>query len=331
MQTRQLGQQGLEVSVIGLGCMGLTWAYGPTNEAESTQVLYRALDLGVNFFDTAEVYGPHTNEDLIGRALRSKTRDKFIIASKFGFTWNEQGEINGLDSSPVNIKKAIDGSLQRLGTDYIDLYYQHRLDPTVPIEDTVGAMADLVAAGKIRYIGLCEVGPATIRRAHAVHPLSVIQSEYSLWERGVEEKILPLLRELGIGFVAYSPIGRGFLTGKMTNLQQLHPSDFRQRLPRFQPENFAHNFKLVELLQKIAAAHQVTPVQIALAWLLKQMSGIVPIPGTKHIRYLEENVQSATLSLPEQAWQQVDELVTSFQFKGMRYPEANMKTIDRAE
>ncbi|WED43009.1 aldo/keto reductase [Legionella cardiaca] len=331
METRRLGQQGLQVSALGFGCMGLTYAYGPTNDVESMQVLNRALDLGINFLDTAEIYGPHTNENLLGRTLKSRPRDKLIIATKFGFSWNQQGEIIGLNSSPENVKKALEGSLRRLGTDYIDLYYQHRLDPAIPIEETIGAMADLVAAGKVRYLGLSEVGPNTIRRAHAVHPLSVIQSEYSLWERSVEDKILPVLRELGIGFVAYSPIGRGFLTGKITQVNQLDATDFRQRLPRFQPENFTHNLKLVKLIQEIAVTHHTTPAQIALAWLLRQGKDIVPIPGTKHLTYLEENIQSLRLELAENVWTKINELLASFQFKGMRYHEASMKIIAPSE
>lgn len=328
MQKRKLGQQGLEVSSLGLGCMGLTWAYGPTNEIESIQVIHRALDLGINFLDTAEVYGPYTNEELIGRALRKTARENIIIATKFGFTWNARGEINGLNSSPENIKKSIEGSLQRLGTDYIDLYYQHRLDPSIPIEETIGTMADLVTIGKIRYIGLSEVGAGTIRRAHAVHPISAIQSEYSLWDRGVEESVLPTLRELGIGFVPFSPMGRGFLTGKLKRLNELDKTDFRQRLPRFQAENFEHNFKLVEKVQEIAATNHVSAAQIAIAWLLRKGSDIVPIPGTKHVHYLEENVKSLTIDLPEFIWNKLDEVLLSFQFKGPRYPESSMKMID---
>jgi aryl-alcohol dehydrogenase-like predicted oxidoreductase len=331
MKQKKLGNQGLTVSALGLGCMGMSYAYGPADEQESLQVLDRARDLGINFFDTAEVYGPYKNEELIGRWLKNQARDKIILATKFGFTWGEDGRPNGVNSKPAHIKQSIEGSLKRLGTDYIDLYYQHRLDPETPIEDTMTALAELVHAGKIRYIGLSEVGIGTIRRAHAVHPVSAVQSEYSLWDRNVEEKILPLLQQLNIGFVPFSPIGRGFLTGKIENTHDLSQLDFRQLLPRFHDENIAHNLKLVELLKSIATANNVTPVQIALAWLLKQGDNIVPIPGTKHLKYLEENIKSASITLPESAWHTLDDFLATFEFHGVRYPDDLLKRIDRSE
>jgi aryl-alcohol dehydrogenase-like predicted oxidoreductase len=250
------------------------------------------------------------------------------IATKFAWRFNEKGQPIELDGSPAHIKKMIDGSLKRLGTDYIDLYYQHRLDPKTPIEDTVGAMADLVRMGKIRHIGLSEVGPGTIRRAHAVHPLTAVQSEYSLWERGVEEAVLPTLRELGIGFVAYSPLGRGFLAGRFKSVNDLEESDWRRNNPRFQAENFQHNMELVRIVKEIAAANDATPAQVALAWLLRQGSEVVPIPGTKQVRYLEENAQTVDLQLPPSAWSALDRALASFKVAGLRYPEAAMRSID---
>lgn len=331
MQTRKLGTQGLEVPALGLGCMGMSWAYGGRDDNESLRVLRRALELGVNFWDTAEIYGPFTNEELLGRALKEIPRPRVIIATKFAFKIGPKGEMAGLDSSPAHIKESIEGSLKRLGTDYIDLYYQHRLDPNTPIEDTVGAMADLIKAGKVRYIGLSEVGPGIIRRAHAVHPLSVVQSEYSLWERGVEEKVLPALRQLGIGLVAYSPLGRGFLTAKIKSLADLEEADWRRNNPRFVGENFAHNFKLVEVVQEIASAYKVTPAQVALTWVLRQGQDIVPIPGTKRVKYLEENAGAAVVKLPEAAWSALNKVLASFKTAGQRYPEEAMRMLDSTE
>lgn len=328
MQKRRLGWQGLEVSAIGLGCMGMSYAYGSADDEESVRVLHRSLELGINFWDTAEMYGPYKNEELLGRALKGARREEVVVATKFAWRFGEKGEPVALDGSPAHVKQAIDGSLARLGTDYVDLYYQHRLDPNTPIEDTVGAMADLVHAGKVRYIGLSEVGPGTIRRAHAVHPLTAVQSEYSLWERGVEEEVLPTLCELGIGFVAYSPIGRGFLTGRIKSVDDLEESDWRRRNPRFQAENFQHNLELVNIVKEIAAANNATPAQVALAWLLHRGPDVVPIPGTKHVRYFEENAQAVDLNLPESAWRRLDQALESFQVAGLRYPEAGMQTID---
>jgi len=328
MQKRKLGRQGLEVSALGLGCMGMSFAYGSADDTESIGVLHRSLDLGINFWDTAEMYGPYKNEELIGRALRGRRRDQVIIATKFAWRFGEKGEPIALDGSPAHVKEAIEGSLKRLGTDYVDLYYQHRLDPQTPIEDTIGAMADLVRAGKVRYLGLSEVGPGTIRRAHAVHPLSVVQSEYSLWERGVEESVLPALRNLGVGFVAYSPIGRGFLSGKIQSADDLEEADWRRRNPRFQEENLRHNLELVHAVKAIAAANKATPAQVALAWLLRQGEDIVPIPGTRHVRYLEENARAAELKLAESVWARLEQALVSFHVAGMRYPESGMRTID---
>jgi aryl-alcohol dehydrogenase-like predicted oxidoreductase len=328
MQKRKLGQQGLEVSELGLGCMGMSWAYGtPADESDAIKVLHRSLELGINFWDTAEIYGPFTNEALISKALKGKARDQIVIATKFGFKI-ENNENVGTNSKPEHVKEAVEGSLKRLGTDYIDLYYQHRLDPEVPIEDTVGAMAELVKAGKVKYIGLSEVGPNTLRRAHAVFPLSALQSEYSLWERTVEEKVLPTVRELGIGFIPYSPLGRGFLSGKLKNLDNLDTKDFRRTNPRFQGENFHHNLALVDVVEEIAAANKVTPGQIALAWLLKQGDDIVPIPGTKRIKYLEENAHAADIKLPTAAWTELNKVLSKFKTAGKRYNEALMKTLN---
>jgi aryl-alcohol dehydrogenase-like predicted oxidoreductase len=332
MQKLKLGRQGLEVPQMGLGCMGMSWAYGPAaGIEESVQVLHRALELGINFWDTAEVYGPFTNEELLGRALKGKRREDVVIATKFAFTFNAKGEMTGYDSSPAHIRKSIEGSLKRLGTDYIDLYYQHRLDSNTPIEDTVGALADLVKAGKVRHIGLSEVGPSTIRRAHSVHPLSAVQTEYSIWERGVEEKVLPTLRDLGIGLVAYSPIGRGFLSGKIQRYEELHESDFRRNHPRFQAENLSRNFRIVDVVKQVAAEHRATPAQVAIAWVMRRGNDVVPIPGTKHIHYLEENAAAAGLKLPDAAWSELDKALLSFKTSGLRYPEAQMQRIDTAE
>lgn len=330
MQQRKLGNQGLEVSAIGLGCMGLTWAYAPLkDETEAMQILQRSLELGVNFWDTAEVYGPYSNEELLGRVLQKVSRDEVVIATKFGFQITPQLEIVGVNSSPAHIRKSVEGSLKRLNTDYIDLYYQHRLDPNIPIEETVIELSNLVKEGKIKYLGLSEVGVNTIRRAHAIHPISVVQSEYSLWEREVEQGILPTLRELGIGFVAYSPLGRGFLTGKIENRDYFESTDWRRTsFPRLSEDHFSHNFKLVEQVKEIANQYQAIPAQVALAWLLRQGEDVVPIPGTKHLRYLEENINALQLSLPESAWLSLDSILSSFQPSGQRYSEEHMQLID---
>lgn len=330
MQKRKF-DQGLEVSAIGLGCMGMSWAYGPSDEEQCIRVLHRSLELGVNFWDTAELYGPFTNEELLGRALKGQQRQNVIIATKFAYHFNEKGEISRFDSSPAHVKKTIEGSLKRLGTDYIDLYYQHRLDPNTPIEDTVGAMAELVKQGKVRYIGLSEVGSGTIKRAHKVHPLCAVQSEYSLWERGVEEKVLPTLRELGIGLVAYSPMGRGLLTGNIKKFSDLDVTDKRRNHPRFEEKNLEHNLTLVNKVKEIALQNGITPGELAIAWLLRQGNDIVPIPGTRHIKYLEENAHAVALNLPDNAWQELEKTLATFKAAGERYNKEVMKYIDSTE
>ncbi|WP_026840064.1 aldo/keto reductase [Citrifermentans bremense] len=331
MHKRKLGQQGLEVSALGLGCMGMSYVYGHRDDAASINVLRRAVELGITFWDTAEVYGPFCNEQLLGRVLKEVPRQRLVLATKFAWRFGPHGREIGLDSSPAQVRRAIDGSLKRLGTDYIDLYYQHRLDPAVPIEETVGALAELVQQGKVRYIGLSEVGPGIVRRAHAVHPLSAVQSEFSLWERGVEDKLLPVLRELGIGFVAYSPMGRGFLAGKIRTPDDLEPCDWRRKNPRFLAENLSHNFRLVSMVNDIARAHDATPAQVALAWILRRGGDLVPIPGTKHLRYLEENAQAVGLKLSEEVWADLDRSVACFKVAGERYQEEALRFIDSTE
>jgi aryl-alcohol dehydrogenase-like predicted oxidoreductase len=325
MNKRTLGSQGLVVSAEGLGCMGMSQSYGPADEQESLATIDRALDLGIDFFDTAEVYGPYKNEELVGRALRGK-RDKVIIATKFG--WKiEDGKMTGLDSK--HIRQAVDGSLKRLQTDYIDLLYQHRVDPEVPIETVVGTMADLVREGKVRYLGLSEAGEQTIRRAHAVHPITALQSEYSLWERNLEPRIIPLLRELGIGLVPFSPLGRGFLAGSVKRAEEYPEGDFRRNDPRFQGENFDANMRAASVVREIGASHAVTPATIALAWLLHKGEDIVPIPGTKRRKYLEENVAAASLSLSAGEMSRLDDALRPEAIAGPRYNERAMGWVDR--
>lgn len=326
MQTRILGNTKLMVSELGFGCMGLTGFYGrPIDEEEAIRVIHRAIDLGVTFFDTAEAYGPFTNERLLGRALKGR-RDSVVIATKFGWEWLANGERRP-NSHPDHIVQVIDESLQRLQTDYIDLYYQHRLDPQIPIEETVGALAALVKQGKIRHIGLSEVGPQTLRRAHAVHPLTALQTEYSLWERGPEADILPTVRELGIGFVAYSPLGRGFLTGEIKNVQELAANDFRHTDPRFQGANFTRNTELVERIKHLAGQKDVTAGQIALAWLLHKGNDIVPIPGTRRLQALEENIAAAHIVLSTEEVAQLEASVG--QPAGNRKSEADLRLVSR--
>jgi aryl-alcohol dehydrogenase-like predicted oxidoreductase len=331
MHKRKLGRQGLEVSALGLGCMGMSYAYGHADDSASIRVLRHTLDLGINFWDTAEMYGPFSNEELLGRMLKEIPRQRLIIATKFAWRFGPHGEPVALDSSPAHIRRSIEGSLRRLGTDHIDLYYQHRLDPATPIEETVGALADLVSEGKVRFIGLSEVGPGTVRRAHAVHPLSAVQSEFSLWERGAEEKLFPTLRELGIGFVAYSPMGRGFLTGKILSPEDLEANDWRRGNPRFEAENLCHNLQLVSILSEVAASHDATPAQVALAWVLRRGSDIVPIPGTQHLRHLAEDAQAVGLKLSENVWSSLDAALVSFEVAGARYPEEALRYIDSSE
>ena len=328
MYKRKLGRQGLEVSAMGLGCMGMSFAYGRPDDDVSIQVLRRALDMGINFWDTAEMYGPFTNEELLGRLLKEVPRGRVTVATKFAWRFGPHGEQLGLDSSPAQIRRSVEGSLKRLGTDYLDLYYQHRLDPATPIEETVGALSELVSEGKVRFIGLSEVGPGTVRRGHAVHPLSAVQSEFSLWERGVETTLFPTLRELGIGFVAYSPIGRGVLSGKIRSAEDLDPGDWRRGNPRFQAGNLSHNLQFVSVLSEIAASHDVTPAQLALAWVLRRGHDIVPIPGTSHPRHLEENAQAAVLKLSDQVWSMLDVALASFEVAGERYPQAALQYLD---
>jgi aryl-alcohol dehydrogenase-like predicted oxidoreductase len=326
---RKLGRQGLEVSMIGLGCMGMSQSYGPADEKESVATLHRALDLGCNFFDTAEVYGPFTNEDLLGRALKGR-RGEAVIATKFGFRLeNGKQVLSERDSRPEHIREAVEGSLRRLQTDHIDLLYQHRVDPAVPIEEVAGAVGEEVKAGKVRFFGLSEAGKANIRRAHAVHPLSALQSEYSLWERNLEPEIIPLLRELGIGLVPFSPLGRGFLTGEVKRAEDYPQGDYRRTDPRYQGENFDANLQAARAVREIAATKRAKPGQIALAWLLKKGDDIVPIPGTKRRHYLEENVAAGDVKLESADMQMLDAALGPTKISGKRYADWMMATVDR--
>ncbi|WP_019502077.1 aldo/keto reductase [Pseudanabaena sp. PCC 6802] len=328
MKMRKLGNQGLTVSEIGLGCMGMSEFYGASNDRESIATIHRALDLGVTMLDTADMYGPFTNEQLVGQAIRDR-RDRVIIATKFANMRGEDGSFIGVNGKPEYVRQACDASLQRLGVDVIDLYYQHRVDPTVPIEDTIGAMAELVKQGKVRYLGMSEAGPATIRRAHTVHPITALQTEYSLWSRDPEDEILATVRELGIGFVAYSPLGRGFLSGTITNPDDLAENDFRRHSPRFQGENFAKNLQVVEKVKAIATAKNVTPSQLALAWVLAQGDDIVPIPGTRRQKNLEENVAATDIALTDDELQQIEAVAPKGFTSGDRYPTASMSLLNR--
>ena len=327
LEQRQLGSHGLSVSALGLGCMGMSQSYGVPDDAESIATIHRALELGVTLFDTAEAYGPYTNEKLLGRALKGR-RSQAVIATKFGFRL-EGNTLSGVDSRPEHIKEVAEASLRRLGTDHIDLFYQHRVDPSVPIEDVVGAMADLVREGKVRFLGLSEAGEQTIRRGHAVHPISAVQSEYSLWERNLERDIIPVLRELGIGLVAFSPLGRGFLTGTAKRAEEYPAGDYRRGDPRFQGENFDANVRAASVVREIAEARGATPGQVALAWLLAQGRDIIPIPGTKRRRYLEENVASAELVLTPAELDRLDQALPPEVVAGPRYDERMMAFIDR--
>lgn len=326
MERRQLGNQGLVVSELGLGCMGMSEFYGTADEAESVAVIHRALELGIDFLDTADMYGPFTNEELVGRAIRDR-RDRVVLATKFGNVRGQNGEFLGVRGDPEYVRQACEASLRRLGVDHIDLYYQHRVDTGVPIEETVGAMAELVRAGKVRYLGLSEAAPDTIRRAHAVHPISALQTEYSLWSRDPEDRILPTVRELGIGFVAYSPLGRGFLTGRFRRFEDLPEDDYRRNSPRFQGANFQRNLDLVERVEEIAAEKGVAPAQLALAWLLARGDDLVPIPGTKHRKYLEENAAAAEIELSPADLERIDEVAPAGAAAGERYPD--MSTVNR--
>jgi aryl-alcohol dehydrogenase-like predicted oxidoreductase len=325
MDRRKLGSEGLEVSEQGLGCMGMSEFYGSADEDEAIATIHRALELGIDFLDTADMYGPFTNERLVGRAIAGR-RDKVTLATKFGNERREDGSWVGINGSPDYVRSACDASLERLGVDHIDLYYQHRVDKSVPIEETVGAMAELVEAGKVRYLGLSEASPETIKRAHAVHPISALQTEYSLWTRDPEEAILPTLRELGIGFVAYSPLGRGFLSGRFRSEDDIPEGDFRRNHPRFQGENFQRNLELVERVEEIAEEKGVSASQLALAWVLRQGEDIVPIPGTKRRSYLEENAGASDVELTDEDLRRLDEAAPRGGTAGQRY--ADMSSID---
>jgi aryl-alcohol dehydrogenase-like predicted oxidoreductase len=327
MEQCRLGKQGLMVSAVGLGCMGMSEFYGKADEKKSIATIHQALELGINLIDTADMYGPFTNEELVGKAVRDR-KDKVVIATKFGIVRSNDPAYRGVNGRPEYVKSSCDGSLRRLGVDCIDLYYQHRVDPSVPIEETVGAMAELVQAGKVRFLGLSEAGVQTIRRAHQIHPVSVLQTEYSLWSRDPESEILPTLRELGIGFVAYSPLGRGFLTGKIRRVEDFEPDDYRRYSPRFQGENFAKNLDLVERLEQIAARKKATAGQLALAWVLAQGKDIVPIPGTTSRDHLEENIAAMNIKLTESDLSDINMAMPPDAASGMRYPEAMMHLIN---
>ncbi|MBL3684196.1 aldo/keto reductase [Sinorhizobium meliloti] len=331
MKTRKLGNE-LTVSAVGLGCMGMSFAYGEADESQSIRTLHRAIELGVDFFDTAEVYGPYENEKLLGKALKSR-RDQVVIATKFGFRIDPgkpaAEAIKGVDGRPENAKAVAEASLKRLGTDVIDLYYQHRVDPAVPIEETVGAMAELVKEGKVRALGLSEASAATIRRAHAVHPIAAIQSEYSLWSRDPEQEVLDTCRELGIGFVPYSPLGRGMLTGTIRKVEDLAADDFRRSLPRFQQENFEANAALVATLERLAAERGVTAAQLALAWVVNQGDDIVPIPGARRIEHLEQNVAAAGIVFTDRERAELGEALSPTLVAGKRYSDASLALTNR--
>lgn len=327
LKKRKLGNGGLKVSMLGLGCMGMSQSYGARDDAESIATIHRAIDLGVNFFDTAEVYGPYTNEMLLGRAIKGK-RDKLIIATKFGFLI-ENDKMAGVTSNPKHIVEHVDGSLQRLGLTHIDLLYQHRVDPRVPIEEVVHVMAELVRAGKVRYLGLSEAGCKTIERAHKVHPIATLQSEYSLWEKNLEADIIPLIRKLGIGLVPFAPLGRGFLTGTVKRAEEYPEGDYRKIDPRYQGKNFDMNMALAKVVFDMAKEKKVTAAQIALAWLLHKGDDIVPIPGTKRRTFLEENVNACAILLEKKDMDRLDNAIPASHIAGKRYPDSHLVTIDR--
>ena len=328
MEQRAIGRPGLTVSAVGLGCMGMSDFYGAGDDTASIATIHRAIDLGVTFLDTADIYGPYTNERLVGKAIADR-RNRVTLATKFGNVRADDGTFLGVNGQPAYVKKACDASLQRLGVETIDLYYQHRVDATVPIEDTVGAMSELVTAGKVRYLGLSEAGPDTIRRANQVHAITALQTEYSLWTRDPEDEILPLCRELGIGFVAYSPLGRGFLTGRFRSIDDLPADDWRRNNPRFQGDNFAKNLDLVAHIEALAARKGCTPAQLALAWVLGQGRDVVPIPGSKRVERLEENARAVDVKLSADDLKQIDAIFPAGAAAGTRYAEGGMKMLNR--